>query len=200
MRYYQISSGNGPSECELAVAKFLGFLFEEYPDIELVQTTDGYERNTFKSVYFSTSHDLGKYTGTLQWRCKSPYRPHHGRKNWFFSLREFNEAELAGFDESRIAFQTMRAAGPGGQNVNKVETAVRATYLPTGFSTVSQDERSQLANRKRAVERIRIHYMEEAEGARADGRKEKWNQHNNLERGDAVACFQGEKFQVVTGK
>lgn len=200
MRYYQISSGAGPSECELAVAKFLGFLSKNYPDLNIIQTADGYEKGTFKSVYLETEADLGEFVGTLQWICKSPYRPNHGRKNWFFSLREFQTSELSGFDESQVAFQTMRAGGHGGQNVNKVETAVRATYMPTGYSTVCQDERSQLANRKRAIARLKIRYMEEAEAAKADGKKEMWDQHNSLKRGDAVACFQGEKFQEIKAK
>lgn len=194
MRYYQISSGNGPPECELAVSKFLEYLYKKYSDLQIIQTVDGCEKNTFKSVYFSTASDLADLTGPLQWICKSPYRPHHGRKNWFFSLREFEEKDLEGFDESQIEFQRMRAGGHGGQNVNKVETAVRAIYLLTGFSTVCQEERSQLANKKRAVERLKIRYLEDAEANTASGKKEKWSQHNNLERGNAVAAFEGEKF------
>lgn len=199
MRYYQISSGAGPSECELAVARFLGYLAKKHPDLAIIQTSDGYEKGTFKSVYLETEADLGEYVGSLQWICKSPYRPHHGRKNWFFSLREFHESELSGFDESQIAFQTMRSGGHGGQNVNKVETAVRATYLPTGYSTLCQDERSQLANKKRAIARLKIHYMEQAEAAKANGKKEMWGQHNSLKRGDAVAVFRGNEFQKVKG-
>lgn len=197
MSFYQISSGNGPSECELAVAKFLGFLSSNYDNLHIVQTTKGYEKDTFKSVYLETDNDLSEFIGTLQWICKSPYRPNHRRKNWFISFREFKETDLAGFDESQVSFQTMRSGGHGGQNVNKVETAVRATYLPTGYSTVCQDERSQLMNKKRAVERIKLHILEEAEFAKADGKKEKWNQHNSLERGDAVATFKDEKFRRI---
>lgn len=200
MRYYQISSGAGPSECELAVAKFLGFLVKKHPDISVINASDGYEKGTFKSVYLETETDLGRYAGSLKWICKSPYRPHHGRKNWFFSLREFQESELAGFDESQITFQTMRSGGHGGQNINKVETAVRAAYPPAGLSTVCQDERSQLANKKRATARLKILYMERAEAAKADGKKEMWGQHNSLKRGEAAAVFRGEDFQEIKKK
>ena len=195
MSYYQISSGNGPSECELAVAKFARFLAEKFGDVEVLRTTPGYEEGTYRSVYLKTDADLDRYLGTLQWICKSPYRPNHKRKNWFISFDKFEESAFAEFDESKISFQTTRSGGHGGQNVNKVETAVRATYLPTGYSTVCQDERSQLMNKKRAVERIKLYLLLLNEEKGASDKKEKWSQHNNLKRGDASACFVGEKFQ-----
>ncbi len=194
MSYYQISSGSGPVECEEAVAKFLAFLNANFK-IEIIQTVDGYSSGTFKSAYLKTEDNLNGFCGTILWICRSRFRPNHKRKNWFISFIGFEDKEISCFDESQVVYQTMRSGGHGGQNVNKVETAVRATYLPTGYSTVCQDERSRLVNKKRALERIKIHLLELKESQKAEGKKEKWGQHNSLQRGDAVAVFKGENFQ-----
>ena len=50
--------------------------------------------------------------------------------------------------------QTFHASGPGGQGVNTADSAVRMRHVPTGIVTVSREERSQLRNRERCVEKI----------------------------------------------
>jgi peptide chain release factor 2 len=61
------------------------------------------------------------------------------------------QAEQIRIPESDLKVEFFRSSGPGGQNVNKVESAVRIVHLPTGVTAVSQVERSQPQNRERAL-------------------------------------------------
>lgn len=65
--------------------------------------------------------------------------------------------------DSDLKIDLFHSRGAGGQNVNKVETAVRVTHIPSGLSVVCQDERSQLKNKRRALETIEKRLKERGE-------------------------------------
>jgi len=151
----QISSGQGPVECELAVAKFAESLCKEIPGATIKRTTQGYHAGCYRSAVIESKEDVSFLDGSIKWICQSPFRLNHKRKNWFVDVSPVEIFDGIGIDSALIRFDTFRSGGKGGQNVNKVETGVRATYIPLGLSAVSTDERSQHMNKKLALKRLR---------------------------------------------
>ena len=189
----QISSGQGPAECELAAELFYRQLQKEIGDIRMVQCVRGSKAKGFSSVIFETEEDMSSLEGSILWVCKSPYRPKHKRKNWYIDVSILeNMPKLT--QELKLRFETFRSGGKGGQNVNKVETGVRVIHIPTGISVVSTEARSQHTNKKLAVNRL-CDIL--AERNMESGRKEKelaWLEHNRLERGNPVRIYEGGNF------
>lgn len=193
---YEISSGNSPAECELAVTKLAEYLVKNY-DVKIVNSSDGYNNGTHRSITVSAENDLSEFVGTVLWVCKSPYRPNHKRKNWFIDFKTASEIETVEFDMQKVAFSTFHSGGNGGQNVNKVETGVRAVYLPTGDMTVCTDERSQLANKKKALARLEELVKSRSAAVKSENSNLMRISHVNLERGNAVAKFAREEFKRI---
>lgn len=193
---YEISSGNSPAECELAVTKFAQYLVKTY-DAEIISSSAGYNKGTYRSVTLSSDQDLSAFVGSVLWICKSPYRPGHKRKNWFVDFKILEDHKDVQFVPDKVVFSTFHSGGNGGQNVNKVETGVRATYQPTGDSTVCTDERSQHANKKKALLRLEAMIKKKNNAGKIESANVMRISHVNLERGNAVAKFEGEKFKRV---
>lgn len=189
----QISAGQGPSECQLAVAKLYEALKKEYGDLEIISDTKGYEKGCFDSICFRTECDLSSLEGTVLWICKSPFRKNHKRKNWYVDVSIIPDlTKIAADDEYRI--EKFHCGGKGGQNVNKVETGVRIIHLPTGLTAQSTEERSQFQNKQRAMEKLREKLANLQQEQKAKQTNAAWREHNRIVRGNPVRVYEGEGF------
>ena len=190
----QISSGQGPAECELAVGKLFKALAAEFEDIKLVDAREARNEGCFTSILFTTESDLSSMEGSIQWICRSPFRPNHKRKNWFVDVSIIPEAEEINMDQN-VRFEVFRSPGNGGQHVNTTDSGVRVIHIPTGIAVTSTAERSQLQNKKDALRKLQAKLAEENMKALAKQTNTAWQQHTQIVRGNPVRVYEGEGFK-----
>ncbi len=203
-RIIQITAGRGPNECSYVVAKVLkAFLKELAPEaIEytIVNTVHGYENGTVQSVTILLNGQgldrfLENWIGVILWIGRSMFRKNNKRKNWFIAIFELTNQEMLEINEKDFKFQAMRSSGAGGQHVNKVSSAVRATHPFTGISVTVMDTRSQHQNKKIAIQRLTEKlYSYQLEKLSKDVKKE-WQNHLNIQRGNPIRIFKGSDFK-----
>lgn len=201
-KYVQISAGRGPVECARAVTlvarEFCRYCAGAGIGVELTESEphNGFD-DCYMSMIFSldgeiTERLIGEWEGTVLWLAtRNPYRPGHKRKNWFVKVHFFDAVELPEISEKDLEYESCRSGGKGGQNVNKVETAVRVVHRPTGLAVKCSDERSRYRNQALARERLLLKLHRLSQEALAGARSEQWRNHDRLERGNPVRKFTG---------
>ena len=168
----QITSGRGPAECCWVVAQVLKLLMQDAKthsiECSVINKEKGTENGTLASVLIRLKgKEIEKFTdswlGTIQWVGQSKFRKHHKRKNWYVGVNELKVMDKKhSFHEHDIRFEFTRAGGPGGQHVNKVSTAVRATHLPSKTKVFVSNHRSQLQNKKEAIQLLEMKLKEKS--------------------------------------
>ncbi len=199
-----ITAGRGPTECCAVVANVQKILMQEarvmHIEVQVLNRVEGTENGTLHSVrLLLIGNDLKvflkQWTGTIQWIGQSEFRKNHGRKNWFIGVFEQVETICSELDERDVEYQAIRSSGSGGQHINKVSSAVRATHVPTGLQVLAQDSRSQHQNKKLALQRLHEKWKAHQLQLMSGTEHQNWGNHLQLERRNAIRVFTGSDFK-----
>lgn len=203
-RIIQITAGRGPAECTWVVAQVLRKVLDEAREQQLetvlLQREAGEENGTVATASISikgknADQFANSWIGTIQWIGQSQFRKMHKRKNWFIGIFEIEAQKNISVSENDIQYQAMRSSGAGGQHVNKVSSAIRATHMPTGIAVVSMDSRSQHQNKKLVTERLIKKLEDEKLSQLKDHVGKQWENQLNIERGNPIRVFTGSDFK-----
>jgi peptide chain release factor 2 len=176
---------------EMLARMYQRFLTDKGFSVTVEELTDGEEAG-IKSATFTVKGDraygtLESERGVHRLVRISPFDSNARRHTSFAGVDvvpDLGEAAAIEVDEDEIRIDTYRAQGAGGQHVNKTDSAVRITHVPTGIVVQCQNERSQLQNKNRAMAML----------------KAKLAERSRLEREQHLDSIRGEQGDAAWGR
>jgi peptide chain release factor 2 len=190
---------------EMLLRMYLRWAADRGFQTELIEASPGEEAG-LKSATFTVSGEnaygiLKAERGKHRLVRLSPFDQAHRRHTSFAQvivsplLPDDVDVEI---DESDLRIDTYRASGAGGQHVNKTDSAVRITHLPTGIVVQCQNERSQLSNRQTAMRILKSRLAEyELEKREAELARERGALPDTGFGGEAIRSYVLHPYQLV---
>jgi len=130
----------------------------------------------------------------------SPFDANHRRHTSFaavFVYPEVDEDIQIEIRPEEIEVDTFHSSGPGGQNVNKVETGVRITHIPTGITVQCQSERSQYQNRMNAMKMLKARLYQYYKEQEQKKREELESSKKRIEWGNQIRSYVLHPYKLV---
>ena len=189
---------------EMLLRMYIRWSEDHNYETEILDTTEGEEAG-IKSVTIAVSGNyafgyLRPEKGVHRLVRLSPFDAAH-RRHTSFALVEIlpqvednTEIEI---NTNDLRIDTFRSAGAGGQNVQKNDTAVRITHLPTGLVVSCQNERSQVQNRENAMRVLRARLLDIKRIEQAEKMAELRGEYTKAEWGSQIRSYVLHPYQMV---